>query len=200
MLNHYLGCVCPLVGRANSLNLHSDSCTGKNKNNIVLGMLMTRVGLGFHEYIDWNLMTVGHTKFRPDEGFGHIRKHVGRRVDVMSMTGMQRAIKESAVSSRCVSFPVDELFDYKGKMYKIFKHLQGIKKNFAFRLHIGCSTSNGHRKVYVDVYHSPRVGDPPAQTVQLLRPDMEYCRLSHFEKDPPRRLPTHVKNATRGCV
>lgn len=34
---------------------------------------MVRVAHGYHERIEWNFMEVGHTKFRPDEGFGAIR-------------------------------------------------------------------------------------------------------------------------------
>lgn len=32
-----------------------------------------RVALRHHDEVVWNFMTVGHTKFRPDEGFGQIR-------------------------------------------------------------------------------------------------------------------------------
>lgn len=67
-----------------SLHLYSDSYAGKNKNYIVLGYFITMMGLVLHDYIDWYFMTIGHTKFLPDEGFGHIR-HLGLIVDLFSM-------------------------------------------------------------------------------------------------------------------
>lgn len=38
---------------------------------------------------------VGHTKFRPDEGFGSIRQHIDSRVDMFSMCDMQAATKRA---------------------------------------------------------------------------------------------------------
>lgn len=77
---------------------------------------MNRVGLGYHDSIDWYFMTVGHTKFWPDEGFGHIRRYVGRRVDVFSMDGLSTAIENSSSANACVQFPLQDIFDFKSKM------------------------------------------------------------------------------------
>lgn len=52
--------------------------------------------MGFYDSIDWYFMTVGHKKFRPDEGFGHIRKIVGNRVDVSSMDELRDATRQSS--------------------------------------------------------------------------------------------------------
>lgn len=45
---------------------------------ISLSYFMSRVGLGYHNWNAWHFMNVGHTKFKFDEEFGNICKHVGR--------------------------------------------------------------------------------------------------------------------------
>ena len=81
LLHHLLEYTLSQFGHAKTLDLNSDSSTGQNKNNIMVGYFVTRVALGFHDFIRWKFMMVGHTKFRPDEGFGHTRSFVERHVD-----------------------------------------------------------------------------------------------------------------------
>lgn len=96
MLNDFLLFTCPTIGRPKILDLHRDSCAAENKKNIMLGYFMTRVGLCYHDEVLWHFMAVGHTRFRPDRGFGNIRKHVGRRLDVINVEEMHKAISESS--------------------------------------------------------------------------------------------------------
>ena len=51
MLHHFFNVECPRLGESEVLHLHTDSCTGQNKNSIVLGYLILRVAHGFHDEI-----------------------------------------------------------------------------------------------------------------------------------------------------
>ena len=73
MLNFYLDKMERRVGLAKTLSIFSDSCCGQNRNNIVLGFLIRRAERALNDRIEWNFLAVGHTKFAPDRGFGHIR-------------------------------------------------------------------------------------------------------------------------------
>lgn len=109
MLHHFFTSTSPAVGHARNLHLNSDSCAGQNKINILLG-------LGYHKTSIWSFMTVGHTKFHPDEGFGNIRQYVGRRVHVFCMDDLAVAIKDSSQHNRCVRFSIKDVFDYEAKL------------------------------------------------------------------------------------
>lgn len=51
-------------------------------------------------------MAGGHTKSRPDNVFGSIRRHVDGRADVLSVVEMIEAIEASEKSNLCVIYPV----------------------------------------------------------------------------------------------
>jgi len=170
MLNHFFTKTNAPIGRSETLFLHSDSCTGQNKNNIVLGYFMLRVALGYHENIIWQFMAVGHTKFRPDEGFGLIRTYVEGRANIMSMTEMKEAIEASASSNRCILFPVADVQDWK-HVNETFKPLFGIRKYFA----------------YVDIYHEPGA-EEPNQSFNLVKPGTEFPSLDSFPYVAPAQL------------
>ena len=140
----------------------------------------------------------GHTKFRPDEGFGHIRRYVGRRVDAFSMNELADAITASSKSNFCVQFSIDDIFDYKSRMGKIYKPLEGIKKYFAYRLHIVCTEEDGQRSVYVDVYRSSGADRQLNQTLRLLRPGCDYPNLDGFDRDPPKKTHRRQKENVEG--
>lgn len=82
MFRQYLFYIASIVSCATTLHLHSDSCSGQNKNNIVLGYITLFVRLEYHENIVLRSMTGGHTKFHPEEEFGHIQKNVSTCVHV----------------------------------------------------------------------------------------------------------------------
>lgn len=73
-------------------------------------------------------MSVGRTKFRPDEGFGHIMQHVGARAGVLSVNELNDAIGKSAADNEAMWFPVDEVVGYKAGM-GAFKPPEGIQKH-----------------------------------------------------------------------
>lgn len=79
ILHNYVEVTVPMFGRDEALHRHW--CAEQKKNNIGLGYFMSTVGLIFKKSIEKHFMAAGSTKFRPDEGFGHIRKYVGRPVD-----------------------------------------------------------------------------------------------------------------------
>lgn len=76
---HHFSVISVAFGRVRMLHLHRDSCAEHNKNNIVLGYILTRVRPGYHDDINWHFLTVSHTKLRPGEFFGNIRNYVCER-------------------------------------------------------------------------------------------------------------------------
>jgi len=49
------------------LYLHCDNCVGQNKNKYVVAYFLWRVMSGKHKKITLILMTIGHTKYAPDQ-------------------------------------------------------------------------------------------------------------------------------------
>lgn len=186
MLNHFFTKTCAPIGLSKTLYLHSDSCTGQNKNNIVLGYFMLRVALGFHEEIIRQFMAVGHTKFRPDEGFGKIRTRVDGRDIILSMKEMKAAIEASASTNRYVIFPVEDVQDWK-EVSNIFNSLYGIRKNFAYKIHVRSCTVSGNRSITVDVHHESG-GEQPDQSVNLVKQGVQFPGLTSFRRVEARPL------------
>lgn len=186
MLDYFFRVNCPYLGTSRVINLHSDSCTGQNKNNIVLGYFMLRVAHNMHDEIIWNFMEVGHTKFRPDEGFGCIRRHVENKCNILSMSEMVEAVKESAVSSQCVLFPVNEIRNWK-KCSEYFEFMAGLRKYFAYKIHIRAEYVCGQRNVLVDVYRKPG-SKVPDLTKNLQKSGIGFATFESFERVPVRLL------------
>lgn len=59
-----------MLERAKIMYHHSDCRTRENNNHIFPGYLTLPHGL--NDEVMWQFMAVGHTKFRPDKGFGAI--------------------------------------------------------------------------------------------------------------------------------
>lgn len=130
MIHHFFSSTCPMLVSAKIMHLHSDSCTGQNKNNNALGYLMMSAEHRLNDEIMSHFMAAEHTKFRIDEGFGAVRKHVSVRANVLSLPELQAEIEGSTHSSPCVVFPVDEVKDWK-QVRQFFNLLQGIRENVA---------------------------------------------------------------------
>jgi len=186
MLHHFFSVTSPSIGKARRLFLPSDSCIGQNKNNILLGYFMLRVAHGYNDKIIWQFMAVGHTKFRPDEGFGNIRRFVDGRVDILSMKEMMKAIENSSLSNKCVLFPVQSVQDWK-EVSSTFNSLYGIRKFFAYKIHIRATVVDGKRSVVVDVHHKPNSGTPD-MTVNLLKKGKEFPKFESFKFVQPQPL------------
>lgn len=62
-------------------------------------------------------------------GYGNTFNHVGRRVSVLSMPECLTAINKSARSNKAITFPIDQIVDWKSGM-TLFRPLEGIKKRF----------------------------------------------------------------------
>lgn len=186
MLHHFFSNTSQAIGHPEKLFLHSDSCVGQNKNNIVLGYYMLRVALGYHEEVVWQFMTVGHTKFRPDEGFGQIRCFVDGRADILCMEEMKEAIELSAFSNHCIHFPVEDVRNWK-EVSEIFNPLVGIRKTFAYKIHIRACNKFGKRTVCVEVYHEPGKEEPD-QSLYLAKEGKDFPSLNSFTKILPTKL------------
>lgn len=120
-------------------------------------------------------MEVGHTKFRPDEGFGHIRQHVGSHVDALNMFELKQQINDSSTSNTNMYMPVAEMNDQK-HISKAFKPFDGIKRHVACEIHIYAKQEGGRRVVYVDVSNFP-FAQVSEKSVNLLRPGHQYPSL-----------------------
>lgn len=107
----------------------------------------------------WQFMAVGHTKFRPDEGFGQIRRHIDGHSNILSILELKEAIIDSFVSDCCVMYPADELQDW-NEVSKVFKPLEVIRKHFAYKIHIKAVYEDGNRKAVVDIYYEPNSVEP----------------------------------------
>jgi len=53
-------------------HLHADNCSGQNKNKYMIQYLAWRVMTNQHE-ITLSFLSVGHTKFLPNTGFGMLK-------------------------------------------------------------------------------------------------------------------------------
>lgn len=100
----------------------------------MLGFFLLRVANGYDE-IDWHFMTVGHTKFKQDEGFGNIRRFIGSHATFFKMRELFDAINALASSNRCVIFPLTEVVDFKSGMNSL-KPLSGKKKHSTHKLYV----------------------------------------------------------------
>lgn len=80
--------------------LHTDNCTGQNKNNAMVQYLVWRTLTKRHTHITLSFLPVGHTKFSPDWCFG-LFKRLYRRTRVGSL----QAIAQVANNSADCNFP-----------------------------------------------------------------------------------------------
>lgn len=188
MIYDFIQRMSPVGGMATSLHLLSDIYMSQNKNYIVLGYFIARLGLCFHEKIGLYFMAVGHTNFMPDEGFENIRKYVGWTVDVMYISGLRAAIRNSSTANDCVCFSLYEIFNIKDKMSSVLKALDQMKMHFAFQIHIVFNIKSDRRDVFVEVYHTPDPQQRLAQSLSLLRLGKNYINLEAFDKYQPKPL------------
>ena len=75
--------------------LHTDNCTGQNKNNCMVQYLVWRALTKRHTSITLSFLVVGHTKFSPDWCFGLFKCHF-RRTKIGSLKGIAQAVNDSA--------------------------------------------------------------------------------------------------------
>lgn len=159
---------------------------------------MLRVAHGYHDEIIWQFMAVGHTKFRPDEGFGNIRRFVDGRVDIFSMKEMMEAIENSSFSNKCVLFPVQSVQDWK-EVSNTFNSLYGIRKFFAYKIHVRVNIVDGKRNVIVDVHHKPNSATPD-MSVNLLKKGKDFPKFESFPFVPPKPLTAARREGLRRDV
>ena len=86
--------------------LHTDNCTGQNKNNAMLWYLAWRVMMGLHTQITLSFLVVGHTKFSPDWCFG-LLKRLYQRTEVGSLQAIAQVVNNSATCN-AAQLVVDE--------------------------------------------------------------------------------------------
>lgn len=144
---------------------------------------MMRVAQGFHDEILWQFMSVDHTKCRPDEGFGPVRKHIGALFNFLSMTEILEALEGSSETNHGVLFPVQHVVGWKGGMYA--PKIDGIPKNVSYRIIIRAFEEHGVRKVKLDVCGYAHSSNPD-RSVMLLNADQSYPNfLNFYDVDAP---------------
>eukprot|EP00171_Calliarthron_tuberculosum_P010739 IDg10739t1 len=136
-LHYYMKHIQPRVGTAKELYLHMDSCTGQNRNNIVLGYFMLRVFLGYHDRVVLKFMTVGHTKFGPDRVFGHIKRRMKQEEALSIDEFLSKIVSGAADCSEGFHFDhYGHVRDYKSGTNKLFKKLPGFRSKFYYSITI----------------------------------------------------------------
>ena len=81
--------------------LHTDNCTGQNKNNAVIQYLVWRVLTNQHDSMELSFMIVGHTKFSLDRFFGMFKK-LFRRSSVSTLSEVVSVTKKSTTSGKII--------------------------------------------------------------------------------------------------
>lgn len=131
------------------LYLHTDNCTGQNKNNCMLHYLAWRTMTNRHTNITLSFLVVGHTKFSPDWCFGLFKRKF-RRTKVGSLSHVAKCVVDSAdcneaqlVSSEDGSSIVP-IYNWTDYFAPHLKKVSGIKKAHHFRF-----TSSEPGAVYI---------------------------------------------------
>ena len=117
---------------ASELHLWSDSCTGQNKNNIVMAYLMLLVHNGMYKALDWRFFAVGYSKFDPDRMFGAIRSALHSQT-VLTTPQLKGVIDSIAGIDRAVLFDASNVRDWHGAMSS-FHSVPNIRKVFYYRM------------------------------------------------------------------
>ena len=117
--------------------LHSDNCTGQNKNNAMINYLMWRVMTGRHTNITYSFLVAGHTKFSPDWCFG-LFKRLFKRTAVNCMADIADVVDKSAVCNvpQLVHTEDTEIVptrDWRTFLLPHFRKIPGIKQYHHFR-------------------------------------------------------------------
>ncbi|EGZ27996.1 hypothetical protein PHYSODRAFT_477473 [Phytophthora sojae] len=128
MLHHFIRTVLVPAGKKR-LVVYADNCSGQNKNNLVIKVLLAQVHMGVFERIDFKFFVKGHTKNSCDRGFGHIRKYVSRQ-DLWTMGRIVDAVNDSASSNATVhiSRGDDFFYSYKPLVSELYKTLVGVEQ------------------------------------------------------------------------
>ena len=113
------------------IGLWSDSCTGENKNNIVLSFLSLLVGHDIIAEVDWRFLAVGHTKSNPDLMFGMIQSKMDKSTAVNLEEILVEMNEIAHVSAHIMD--ISKLRNWH-HMTKNFKAVPNIKKRFHFSI------------------------------------------------------------------
>eukprot|EP00171_Calliarthron_tuberculosum_P000686 IDg686t1 len=133
-----------------------DSCTGQNKNNIMLGYCMLRVLHKKHQKLCLYYMTVGHTKFGPDRIFGVIRNAM-KRDEALSVPEFKQLVDKCCGPSSGYVYDHKLCRDYKTGVAGVFKPLPNFRKKFYYRIEIVPGRrDDGTRTVFVEVFEAPK--------------------------------------------
>eukprot|EP00171_Calliarthron_tuberculosum_P022662 IDg22662t1 len=167
---------------AHKLILWSDSCTGQNKNNIVVAFLLMLVHNGVFDEIDWRFLAVGHTKFNPDLFFGMVRTALQRKT-VLTIDQLV-AVITSISNAEAHEFDASTIRDWHAAQ-KPFKNLPDIKKTFYFRIMIKKRVSDEVLCVYT--CDSP---DGNLKEHELVRKKPSVPTMNDIDAIPPVAAPS----------
>ena len=167
MLHHYLSSadVKP------SLSLHTDSCTGQNKNKSVLAYLMWRCLTGLSNDIELSFMRVSHTRCAVDSYFG-LLKQKWRAKENGTLGNVEEAVNSSCSANQAVMCSRDWL-KRDSFQSQWLRPICGITKFQHFKI----STANA---THIECQAAPT---SPAVMIKIVKDDVEPPTL-------PTALPT----------
>ena len=157
-LHYYFESIQPRsVNRLHHLILFSDSCGGKNKNQMVVSYFRWRVQMGFHKKVSWFFLEVGHTRFAPDTAGGLFGMYE-KRCNHETHHELLQVINESTpYTNRNIGVAVpDSTFHDWSSLYAPFYDLKGIRKAHVIEL----LEHEEYRVVtrWRETYHGPWTG------------------------------------------
>ena len=121
-------------------HLHTDNCSGQNKNNFFLWYFAWRVITGLHQNITYSFLIAGHTKFAPNRCFGMIKKcyKVNFISSIYELAGMVETSSDIGVNKAQLVGTHDNriivpVYDWASFLAQYFNRLPNIKRYHHFR-------------------------------------------------------------------
>lgn len=159
------------------VHIHTDNCSGQNKNNYVIWYYCWRVLCGYHHSVLYSFLIAGHTKFSPDCCFGLLKQSF-RRNFVSSLFDLMRTVDNSTVTGVNISelcgrhdgTVLVPVYDWATYLQPFFQKISGITKYHHFRL----SKEQPGVVFYREFVDSP---------------ETQWQILKDVSKKPPARLP-----------
>ena len=126
--------------RETHAHLHTDNCSGQNKNNFFLWYFAWRVITGLHQNITYSFLIAGHAKFAPDPCFGMIKKcyKVNFISSIYELAGMVETSSDIGVNKAQLVGTHDNriivpVYDWASFLAQYFNRLPNIKRYHHFR-------------------------------------------------------------------
>ena len=84
------------------MHIHTNNCSGQNKNNYVTWYYCSRVLCGYHHSVLYSFLIAGHTKCSPDWCFGLLKQSFRPNI-VSSLFDLKRIVDNSTETGVTIS-------------------------------------------------------------------------------------------------